>query len=58
MFGGDDLPCYAAPARAEDLAGLPPTYIMVGTLDGFAPGAAVARQARKDMNNWLGRQLA
>ncbi|MFT4989162.1 MAG: acetyl esterase/lipase, partial [Acidimicrobiales bacterium] len=76
---------------AGDLAGLPPTYIMVGTLDGFAdedinyamrlnhagvevelhvypgaphgfegfaPGAAVARQARKDMNNWLGRQLA
>lgn len=91
LFGDDDLPYYAAAARAEDLAGLPPTYIMVGTLDGFAdedisyamrlnhagvevelhvypgaphgfegfaPSAAVARQARKDMNNWLGRQLA
>jgi acetyl esterase/lipase len=91
LFGGEEIPYYAAPARAGDLAGLPPTYIMVGTLDGFAdedinyamrlnhagvevelhvypgaphgfegfaPGAAVARQARKDMNNWLGRQLA
>jgi acetyl esterase/lipase len=27
--------CYAAPARAEDLSGLPPTYIMVGDLDLF-----------------------
>ena len=31
----DDVPIYAAPARAEDLAGLPPTFICVGALDGF-----------------------
>lgn len=34
-FGADEVPIYAAPARAESLAGLPPTYILVGTLDGF-----------------------
>jgi acetyl esterase/lipase len=33
--GGDDVSPYAAPARATDLAGLPPTYINVGTLDLF-----------------------
>ncbi len=33
--GGPDVPSYAAPARATDLACLPPTYVMVGTLDGF-----------------------
>src|SRR5205823_14471460 len=33
--GGDDVPAYAAPARAADLAGLPPTFIGVGTLDVF-----------------------
>lgn len=33
--GAADVPCYAAPARATDLTGLPPTYVMVGTLDGF-----------------------
>jgi len=33
---GDSEPdAYAAPARAEDLAGLPPTYIDVGDLDLF-----------------------
>jgi acetyl esterase/lipase len=33
---GDGKPDqYAAPARAEDLTGLPPTYIDVGTLDLF-----------------------
>jgi acetyl esterase/lipase len=32
---GDDIPGYAAPARAEDLAGLPPTFITVGNLDGL-----------------------
>ncbi len=30
-----DVPAYASPALAEDLSGLPPTYIMVGTLDPF-----------------------
>lgn len=33
--GGDGVSPYAAPARAEDLAGLPPTYIMTGALDLF-----------------------
>lgn len=33
--GADEIPPYAAPARATDLAGLPPAYINVGTLDLF-----------------------
>jgi len=33
--GGPDVPAYAAPARATDLAGLPPTIISVGAIDGF-----------------------
>ncbi|MDH3678427.1 MAG: alpha/beta hydrolase [Acidimicrobiia bacterium] len=36
LFGTADVPAHAAPARAADLSDLPPTYIMVGTLDGFA----------------------
>ena len=31
-----DVPAYAAPARATDLAGLPPTLIAVGAIDGFS----------------------
>jgi acetyl esterase/lipase len=31
--GGDDVAPFAAPARAVDLAGLPPAYIDVGELD-------------------------
>lgn len=31
--GGEDVPQYAAPARALDLGGLPPAYIDVGELD-------------------------
>lgn len=90
LFGTDDIPYHAAPSRATDLSGLPPTYIMVGTLDGFcdediayaqrlnqcgvptelhvypgaphgfegfAPRAAVSRQARNDINNWLAARL-
>ncbi|MCP5028634.1 MAG: alpha/beta hydrolase [Actinomycetia bacterium] len=90
LFGTDDIPVHAAPARAQDLSDLPPAYVMVGTLDGFAdedieyairlnhagvavelhvypgaphgfegfaPGAAVSRQARRDINNWLAAQL-
>lgn len=34
--GGDDVSAYAAPARAEDLAGVAPAYIMAGALDLFA----------------------
>jgi acetyl esterase/lipase len=33
--GGPDVPAYAAPARATELAGLPPTLISVGAIDGF-----------------------
>ena len=34
-YGSDELPPYAAAARAADLAGLPPTYVVVGAIDGF-----------------------
>jgi triacylglycerol lipase len=32
---GGDVPGYAAPARAADLSGLPPTILVVGGADGF-----------------------
>jgi acetyl esterase/lipase len=32
---GGEVPLYAAAARAAEVAGLPSTYIMVGSLDGF-----------------------
>lgn len=35
LFGQNNVPAYAAPARASDLSGLPPTFISVGTADGF-----------------------
>lgn len=35
LFGTDDVPAYAAPARATDLAGLPPTMTYVGDLEAF-----------------------
>jgi acetyl esterase/lipase len=35
QYGSDELPYYAAPARATDLSGLPPTYVSVGAVDGF-----------------------
>jgi len=35
LYGDDHLPGYAAAARAENLEGLPPAYICVGTMDGF-----------------------
>ncbi|GLY83423.1 esterase [Actinoallomurus iriomotensis] len=34
-YGRPDLPAYAAPARATDLSGLPPTYIDVGSAETF-----------------------
>jgi acetyl esterase/lipase len=34
-YGAPDLPPYAAPARATDLTGLPPTYIDVGSVETF-----------------------
>lgn len=33
--GADDVSPYSAPARAEDLSGLPPTFVAVGELDCF-----------------------
>jgi acetyl esterase/lipase len=33
--GGDDVPIYAAAARATELAGLPPTFVAVGSADVF-----------------------
>ncbi|MFW2829478.1 alpha/beta hydrolase [Sphingomonas sp. ID0503] len=33
--GGTDVPAAAVPARREDLAGLPPTYVAVGGIDLF-----------------------
>jgi acetyl esterase/lipase len=33
--GSDDIPHYAAPVRATDLSGLPPTFLDVGTHDAF-----------------------
>jgi acetyl esterase/lipase len=35
LYGTDDIPMYAAAARATDLSGLPPTYVCVGAVDGF-----------------------
>jgi acetyl esterase/lipase len=34
-YGCDDVPPYAAAARASDLAGLPPGCVIVGSIDGF-----------------------
>ncbi|WP_219463831.1 alpha/beta hydrolase [Nonomuraea rhizosphaerae] len=34
-MGADDVPPYAAPARAADLAGLPPSFVDVGELEVF-----------------------
>jgi acetyl esterase/lipase len=35
LAGNDDVPAFAAPARAFDVSGLPPTYVDVGELDIF-----------------------
>jgi len=35
LYGTDHVPCTAAPSRCEDLSGLPPAFISVGTVDGF-----------------------
>jgi acetyl esterase/lipase len=35
LYGSDDVPPFAAAARAADLRGLPPAYVCVGTADGF-----------------------
>ncbi|KFZ20534.1 hypothetical protein VF21_07982 [Pseudogymnoascus sp. 05NY08] len=36
QIGRDHVPAYAAPARVEDVTGLPPLYMDVGQLDMFA----------------------
>lgn len=35
LYGRDDVPPTAAPARATDLTGLPPAFVSVGAVDGF-----------------------
>jgi acetyl esterase/lipase len=35
LYGRDDVPATAAPARATDLSGLPPALVTVGAVDGF-----------------------
>jgi acetyl esterase/lipase len=35
LYGSDDVPPYAAAARAMDLTGLPPSCVVVGSIDGF-----------------------
>jgi triacylglycerol lipase len=35
LYGTDRIPAYAAASRAANLIGLPPTYLMVGALDGL-----------------------
>ena len=35
LYGRDDVPPTAAPARATDLSGLPPAFVSVGAVDGF-----------------------
>jgi acetyl esterase/lipase len=39
LYGTPQVPVYAAPARATDLAGLPSAYICVGSVDGFRDDA-------------------
>ena len=35
LYGTNDVPTHAAPARETDLRGLPPAFVSVGTVDGF-----------------------
>jgi acetyl esterase/lipase len=35
LYGSDEVPPYAAAARATELAGLPPACVVVGSIDGF-----------------------
>ena len=35
LYGTDGVPAYAAAARATDLSGLPPSCVVVGSIDGF-----------------------
>ncbi|MFI6355263.1 alpha/beta hydrolase [Streptomyces sp. NPDC050743] len=44
-YGAADLPPYAAPARATDLSGLPPTYVEVGSAETLRDEAVAYAQA-------------
>ena len=90
LYGRDDVPATAAPARATDLSGLPPAFVSVGAVDGFrdedidyalrlnqagvptelhvypgachgfnllAPDAAVTKQCRRNMEDWLAQPV-
>ncbi len=90
LYGRDDVPSTAAPARATNLSGLPPAFVSVGVVDGFrdedvdyavrlnqagvptelhvypgachgftlmAPDAPVAKQAMRNLEDWLAKQL-
>ncbi len=90
LYGREDVPDTAAPARATDLTGLPPAFVSVGAVDGFrdedidyavrlnqagvpaelhvypgachgffalAPDASVSQQCKRDIEDWLRRQL-
>lgn len=46
-YGANELPAYSAPARRENLAGLPPAWIGVGTLDIFYEEDAMYAQRLK-----------
>ena len=46
--GGDGVSPYAAPARAADLAGLPPAYVNVGDLDLFVDEDVAYARAMAD----------
>ncbi|GMU78177.1 MAG: alpha/beta hydrolase [Acidimicrobiia bacterium] len=35
LYGQEDVPYHAAPARAPDVSGLPPAFVAVGGADGF-----------------------
>ncbi|GAA3922146.1 alpha/beta hydrolase [Actinoplanes auranticolor] len=58
--GGPDVSPYAAPARATDLSGLPPTFIDVGTADIFLDEDVAFAQriwaagGRADLHVWAG----
>ncbi len=47
-FGAEDIPAYAVPARRNDLSGLPPAWVGIGTLDLFYDEAMTYAQRLKD----------
>ena len=48
LYGADDVPVYAVPARAEDLSGLPPTLTFCGTLEVFRDATLAYVQRLRD----------